>query len=100
MRKIAAAAVIVIGCTVNFTPGIAANAATTAQTPSQKACAAFSTWDHSRTAGHLDSMVFYSFAVTDKYLASDIGQLYADTRGGAKAKYITADVKYVSEDCN
>jgi hypothetical protein len=78
---------------------VSANAATVTQTPARKACAAFSTWDHSRTTAHLDSMVYYSFTVTDKYLASDIGQLYADVRGGAAAKYITADVRYVSEDC-
>ena len=92
---------IIAAAAISASLGFAANAsaAPASATPTQKTCAAFSTWDGKRTAAHFNTMVINSLAAPAHYLGSDVLELAADVRDGAKAKYINEDIKYVKEDC-
>jgi hypothetical protein len=64
-----------------------------------KTCAAFKTWEHSKTNAHLDAMMADSFAAPWKYVGQDAAGLYSDIRGKAKSSYVNSDLKYFREDC-
>jgi hypothetical protein len=90
----AAPAIVVAGILANGT----AHASVAAQTPAQRTCAAFSTWDHKRTTANLNAMLTVSESAPWKYVGEDAAGLYTDVRSG-KTGYIAEDVKYFGEDC-
>jgi hypothetical protein len=80
-------------------PGTA-NASVTSQA---KVCAAFAAWEKHRTTANINAVVADTLAMawsgSARYVGEDAAGLYGDVRGGAAAKYVTSDVKYMTEDC-
>lgn len=64
-------------------------------------CSAFSTWNHHRTLGNLESLMSRSTTAQWKYLGGDVWQMYGDIRAdGLSGKYVSRDIKFVQEDCS
>jgi hypothetical protein len=80
----------------------AANAGVT-ESGAQKTCAAFAVWEKHPAAANIDAMLADTFTMawsgSSKYVGEDAASLFGDWRGGAKAKYVDNDVKYMREDC-
>jgi len=58
--------------------GNAANA--TGLSPTARTCAAFATWNHSKTAAHLNTLMADSIAAPWHVLGTDVVVLYTDVR--------------------
>jgi hypothetical protein len=91
---VALAVALVVGYPL-FILQVAANASVT---PAAKTCAAFTKWDHARTAANLNAMLTDSEAAPWALLGTDAVVLYTDVRDHDTTD-AKDDILYFGQDC-